>query len=140
MLHNNLWWFLQNLWDIKIIITHTEIFSLYYTTYSKTITVLTPETRKNLYTSIIRSTLLYCSCLYKPILIERVHKQAPNYILCDYNNGYKLRPMRLNPSFTSGPTRWAGSKLKHKTASSYLQTVWWTLIFIIYPDCGTAYQ
>jgi len=60
-----------------------------------------PEARKNLYISIIRSTLLYCSCLWKPYqlcdikLIERVQKRATKYILCDYNNDYKLRLMRL---------------------------------------------
>ena len=58
--------------------------------------------RKNLYISITRSTLLYCSCLWKPYLlsdiklIEKVQKRATKYILCDYTSDYKSRLMRLN--------------------------------------------
>ena len=61
-----------------------------------------PLARKNLYISIIRSTLLYCSCLWKPYLlsdielIEKVQKRATKYILCDYTSDYKSRLMRLN--------------------------------------------
>ena len=78
-------------------------------------------------------------------LIEKIQKQATKYILCDYTSDYKSRLMRLNllplmyiydlndimffinsvkfPSdkfnildFTSGTTRLAGLKLKHKSA------------------------
>ena len=54
-----------------------------------------PEARKAL------STLLYCSCLWKPYLlsdiqlIEKVQKRATKYILSDYNSDYKLRLTRL---------------------------------------------
>ena len=60
-----------------------------------------PEARKALYISITRSTLLYCSCLWKPYLlsdielIEKVQKRATKYILSDYNSDYKLRLTRL---------------------------------------------
>ena len=111
-----------------------------------------PEARKNLYISITRSTLLYCSYLWKPylisdiVLIEKVQRRATKYILCDY----KLRLIKLKllplmyiydladimffiksvkfPSekfnildyveFTSGSTRLAGLKLKHKSTST----------------------
>ena len=60
-----------------------------------------PEARKNLYISITRSTLLYCSYLWKPylisdiVLIEKVQRRATKYILCDYNSDYKLRLIKL---------------------------------------------
>ena len=60
-----------------------------------------PEARKALHISITRSTLLYCSCLWKPYLlsdielIEKVQKRATKCILSDYSSGYKLRLTRL---------------------------------------------
>ena len=59
------------------------------------------ETRKNLYVSMIRSTLMYCSCLWKPYLLsdiellERVQRRATKYILNDYTSNYKERLLRL---------------------------------------------
>ena len=59
------------------------------------------ETRKNLYVSMIRSTLMYCSCLWKPYLLsdiellERVQRRATKYIFNDYTSNYKERLLRL---------------------------------------------
>jgi len=115
-----------------------------------------PETRKLLYISMVRSKLLYCSCLWKPYLltdvdlIERVQRRATKYILSDYCSCYKQRLMQLkilplmyiydladimffvkafkSPNdkfnilnfveFSSGPTRAAGHKLKHKSGTT----------------------
>ena len=56
------------------------------------------KARKNLYLSMIRSTLMYCSSLWRPYLItdiellEKVQKRATKYIL---NGCYKQRLLRL---------------------------------------------
>ena len=49
----------------------------------------------------IRSTLMYCSCLWKPYLLfdiellERVQRRATKYILNDYTSNYIERLLRL---------------------------------------------
>jgi len=59
------------------------------------------ETRKHLYISMVRSKLLYCSCLWKPYLltdvdlIERIQRRATKYILSDYRSCYKQRLIQL---------------------------------------------
>jgi len=49
----------------------------------------------------IRSTLMYCSCLWRPYLLtdidllERLQRRATKYILNDYTSGYKQRLLKL---------------------------------------------
>jgi len=51
--------------------------------------------------SMIRATLMYCSCLWRPYLLtdiellERVQRRASKYILNDYTSGYKQRLLKL---------------------------------------------
>ena len=71
----------------------------YFAAYLKTVIVW--ETRKNLYVSMIRSTLMYCSCLWKPYLLsdiellEGVQRRVTKYILNDHTSNYKERLLRL---------------------------------------------
>ena len=57
---------------------------------------------KDLYISIVRSNLLYCSPLWRPYLIkdilnlERIQHRASKYILGDYISDYKTRLIKLN--------------------------------------------
>ena len=51
------------------------------------------------YISIVRSNLLYCSPLWRPYLIkdiERIQRRASKYILGDYTSDYKTRLIKLN--------------------------------------------
>ena len=60
------------------------------------------KAKKNLYISIVRSNLLYCSPLWRPYLIkdilnlERIQRRASKYILGDYTSDYKTRLIKLN--------------------------------------------
>ena len=62
------------------------------------------KSKKNLYISIVRSNLLYCSPLWRPYQIkdilnlERIQCRASKYILGDYTSDYKtrLRLIKLN--------------------------------------------
>ena len=60
------------------------------------------KAKKDLYISIVRSNLLYCSPLWRPYLIkdilnlERIQRRASKYILGDYTSDYKTRLIKLN--------------------------------------------
>ena len=55
------------------------------------------KSKKQLYISLVRSQLLYCSILWKPYFIkhtqqlERVQRRATKYILNDFTSDYKSR-------------------------------------------------
>ena len=58
--------------------------------------------RKQLYLMLVRSQLLYCSQLWRPILLkdivtlERVQRRASKFILNDYTSSYKSRLIQLS--------------------------------------------
>ena len=60
------------------------------------------KAKKELYISIVRSNLLYCSPLWRPYLIkdilnlERIQRRASKYILGDYTSDHKTRLIKLN--------------------------------------------
>ena len=60
------------------------------------------EAKKNLYISLVRSQLIYCSQMWRPQLIkditslERIQRRATKYILNDYTSTYKSRLEQLN--------------------------------------------
>jgi len=60
------------------------------------------EAKKNLYISLIRSQLIYCSQIWRPQLIkdittlERIQQRATKFILNDYHSTYRSRLERLN--------------------------------------------
>ena len=57
--------------------------------------------KKQLYISLVRSQLLYCSQVWRPcliqdiILLERVQRRATKYILNDYTSSYRARLLKL---------------------------------------------
>ena len=59
------------------------------------------QTKKNLYLSLVRSQVTYCSPLWRPYLIkdisslERIQRRATKYILNDYVSDYKSRLIAL---------------------------------------------
>ena len=60
------------------------------------------STKKQLYISLVRSQLFYCSqiwrlCLIQDILLlERVQRRATKYILNDYTSSYRARLLKLS--------------------------------------------
>ena len=62
----------------------------------------TVQFRKQLYLSLVRSKLTYCSQLWRPYLIkdikllENVQRRSTKYILHDYSSNYKQRLISLN--------------------------------------------
>ena len=60
------------------------------------------ETKKQLYLSLVRSKLTYCSQLWRPLLIkhiimlENVQRRATKFITNDYSSNYKIRLQRLH--------------------------------------------
>ena len=58
--------------------------------------------KKQLYISLVRSHLTYCSQLWRPrivkdiLSVERVQRKATKYVLSDYSNDYKLRLQSLH--------------------------------------------
>ena len=58
--------------------------------------------RKQLYLMLVRSQLLYCSQLWRPILLkdivtlERLQRRASKFILNDYTSSYKSRLIQLS--------------------------------------------
>ena len=60
------------------------------------------STKKLLYLSLVRSQLVYCSQVWRPILtkdiklIENVQRRATKFILNDYNTDYKTRLVKLH--------------------------------------------
>ena len=58
--------------------------------------------KKSLYTSLIRSQLLYCSQLWHPHLLqditilEQLQRRSTKFILNDYQSDYKTRLIKLN--------------------------------------------
>ena len=59
-------------------------------------------TKRNLYVTLIRSKLTYCSQLWRPrllkdiIMLETVQKRSTKFILQDYTSDYKSRLIQLN--------------------------------------------
>ena len=59
------------------------------------------RSKKQLYISLVRSQLLYCSTLWKPNFIkhiqqfERVQRRATKYILNDFTSDYKSRLIQM---------------------------------------------
>ena len=68
----------------------------YYSSYHNVYTKL------SLYTSLVRSQLIYCSQVWRPFqikditFIERIQRRATKYILNDYTSDYKSRLLSLN--------------------------------------------
>ena len=60
------------------------------------------EAKKQLYISLVRSQIMYCSQIWRPQLIrdittlERVQRRATKFILNDYISPYKSRLQQLN--------------------------------------------
>ena len=60
------------------------------------------EAKKQLYISLVRSQIMYCSQIWRPQLIrdittlERVQRRATKFILNDYISSYKSRLQQLN--------------------------------------------
>lgn len=60
------------------------------------------EIKKQLYLSLVRSHLVYCSVLWRPyqikdiLLLERVQRRATKYILNDYKSNYRSRLEKLS--------------------------------------------
>ena len=60
------------------------------------------ETKKQLYLSLVRSKLTYCSQLWRPLLIkhiimlENVQRRATKFITNDYSSNYKIHLQRLH--------------------------------------------
>ena len=58
--------------------------------------------KKNLYTSLVRSQMSYCSMIWRPNLIkdikclETVQRRATKFILSDYSSDYRVRLLSLN--------------------------------------------
>ena len=58
--------------------------------------------KKQLYISLVRSQLLYCSQVWRPcliqdiLLLERVQRRATKYILNDYTSSYRTRLLKLS--------------------------------------------
>ena len=65
-------------------------------------TNITTTSKKQLYISLVRSQLMFCSTLWKPYLLkdirqlERLQRRATKYILNDYSSDYKTRLSKLN--------------------------------------------
>ena len=61
-----------------------------------------PEIKKKLYLSIVRSQLMYCSTIWRPhlikdiMLIEQLQRRATKFILNDYESDYFTRLTKLN--------------------------------------------
>ena len=61
-----------------------------------------PQTKKSLYLSLIRSQLTYCSQIWRPHLLkdiaalELIQRRATKYILNDYTSDYRSRLISLN--------------------------------------------
>ena len=59
-------------------------------------------TKKQLYISLVRFQLMYCSQIWRPNLVqdikllERVQRRATKYILIDYTSSYKTRLLKLS--------------------------------------------
>ena len=68
----------------------------------RTITIPNAHARKNLYLSLVRLQLTFCSPVWRPSLIkhfeplERVQCQATKFILSNYMLDYKSRLVQLN--------------------------------------------
>jgi len=68
----------------------------------RTFKVTSTEAKKNLYISLVRSQLVYCSPIWRPQLIkdvtllERIQWKATKYILSDYTSTYKSRLEQLH--------------------------------------------
>ena len=68
----------------------------------RTFTTQCPNGKKQLYLTLVRSQLIYCSQLWHPFLIkdimilERVQRRATKFILNDYTSPYKSRLTQLN--------------------------------------------
>ena len=54
------------------------------------------STKKLLYISLVRSQLVYCSQVWRPILIENVQRRATKFILNNFNTDYKTRLVKLH--------------------------------------------
>ena len=58
--------------------------------------------KTQLYISLVRSQLLYCSQIWRPcliqdvLLLERVQRRATKYILNDYTSSYRARLLKLS--------------------------------------------
>ena len=71
----------------------------YYIELSVKLTVF--RQKKRLYISLVRSTLLYCSSLWRPYhhhhieALEKVQRRATKYIPSDYTSNYKSRLIQL---------------------------------------------
>ena len=69
----------------------------------RTFSVDSTAAKKQLYISLVRSQLLYCSQLWRPQLLkdvftlERVQRRATKYILNNYELPYKVQLERLHP-------------------------------------------
>ena len=68
----------------------------------RTFTIPNADARKNLYLSLLRSQLTFCSPVWRPSLIkhvellERVQRRATKFILSNYMLDYKSRLVQLN--------------------------------------------
>ena len=68
----------------------------------RTFSTQCPNAKKQLYLTLVRSQLIYCSQLWRPFLIkdimilERVQRRATKFILNDYTSPYKSRLTQLN--------------------------------------------
>ena len=83
----------------KVIISKAyKSFDLLCRTFSETHCF---QAKKWLYISLVRSTLLYCSSLWRPYqlhhieALEKVQRRATKYILSDYTSNYKSRLIQL---------------------------------------------